>query len=208
MTFVAHRISYIQQVISSSQWRHVSSPENPADLLSRRTTSDNLIGSTLWWQGLPWLKLPPASWPKSSFTPPKTLPEIKVAVLRVAYNPPDRTLWKRFSSFEKLVRVMSWVWRFKRNVIAPSDDRNLHSTLSTEETSALGSGYSDSLSEKIIQRSSTTFLQTEDFPLITRCPSTTSLSTRINCFLSVEELEIRSSPPNFAHSFHSFSNLH
>ncbi len=33
-TFVAHRVSVIQQHLPTSQWRHVSSRDNPADLLS------------------------------------------------------------------------------------------------------------------------------------------------------------------------------
>ncbi len=75
-TFVAHRISAIQQAVPSTHWRHVSSKDNPADLLSRGTTPSSLISSDLWWHGPPWLSLPPAQWPKPQFIPPSSIPEL------------------------------------------------------------------------------------------------------------------------------------
>ncbi len=132
-TFVSHRISFIQQAVPSSQWRHVSSLHNPADLLSRGTSASSLIPSSLWWHGPPWLHLPPTEWPKPQFTPPNTLPETKVVVMMAPSSPPDNPLWKYYSSFNHLVRVVAWIRRFIHNVQGSKFSKVFTSSLSTDE---------------------------------------------------------------------------
>lgn len=55
-TFVANRVSEIQDSSSSYEWRHVKSKDNPADLISRGSIPEQLKNSSLWWEGLNWLK--------------------------------------------------------------------------------------------------------------------------------------------------------
>ncbi|GBN90087.1 hypothetical protein AVEN_148487-1 [Araneus ventricosus] len=50
-TFVANRVSEIQRLTNVDQWRHVSSHDNPADLISRGVDPDRLFESSLWWSG-------------------------------------------------------------------------------------------------------------------------------------------------------------
>ncbi|GBM53218.1 hypothetical protein AVEN_199490-1, partial [Araneus ventricosus] len=50
-TFVANRVSEIQKLTNVDQWRHVSSQDNPADLISRGVDPDRLSESSLWWSG-------------------------------------------------------------------------------------------------------------------------------------------------------------
>ncbi|BET01615.1 Pao retrotransposon peptidase [Nesidiocoris tenuis] len=54
-TFVANRVSKIQDSSEIGQWRHVSSQDNSADLVSRGVYADELISLDLWWKGPPWL---------------------------------------------------------------------------------------------------------------------------------------------------------
>jgi len=54
-TFVAHRVGEIQEVTSSSQWRHVKSENNPADIISRGCTPEKLQNDILWWGGPSWI---------------------------------------------------------------------------------------------------------------------------------------------------------
>ena len=74
-TFVAHHTDCIQRSIPATQWKHVSSGDNPADLLSRRILPSKLITSALWWHGPSWLSKPPSEWQKPQFVPPRTIPE-------------------------------------------------------------------------------------------------------------------------------------
>ena len=54
-TFVANRVSQIQEVIPGTHWFHVKSAENPADFISRGVNSAFLNSSHLWWYGPYWL---------------------------------------------------------------------------------------------------------------------------------------------------------
>lgn len=76
-TFVANRISKIQQNSHLKQWKHVKSLKNPADLLSRGTDSNTLKDSYLWWHGPTWLSTNPRDWPKSVISNVNSLPDVK-----------------------------------------------------------------------------------------------------------------------------------
>lgn len=49
--FVANRIAKIQRGTPIDRWGHVRSAHNPADLLSRGITTEELLTAQLWWQG-------------------------------------------------------------------------------------------------------------------------------------------------------------
>lgn len=55
-TFVANRVGEIQNSSSPSEWRYIKSKDNPADLISRETTPEQLNNSALWWEDPKWLK--------------------------------------------------------------------------------------------------------------------------------------------------------
>ncbi|GAB0089341.1 hypothetical protein DMENIID0001_038640 [Sergentomyia squamirostris] len=61
--FVRNRVSTILSYSKVSQWRHVSTHENPADLVSRGSSSHQLISSDLWWYGPGWLTKSQEHWP-------------------------------------------------------------------------------------------------------------------------------------------------
>ncbi|XP_035206063.1 uncharacterized protein LOC118181090 [Stegodyphus dumicola] len=50
-TFVANRVSKIQRLVDPRHWKHVSSANNPADLISRGAYPHELVTSSLWWNG-------------------------------------------------------------------------------------------------------------------------------------------------------------
>ena len=49
--FVANRIGEIHSDSDPVQWRHVPTKENPADLLTRGLTVEELASKELWWEG-------------------------------------------------------------------------------------------------------------------------------------------------------------
>lgn len=53
--FVANRVVEILETQSSSQWFHVQSAHNPADIASRGSSLSELQRNTLWWCGPTWL---------------------------------------------------------------------------------------------------------------------------------------------------------
>jgi len=62
-TFVAHCVGEIQNLTLISEWGHVGTHENPADI-SRGCYPSQLYQYHLWWNGLDWLKSEPSKWPK------------------------------------------------------------------------------------------------------------------------------------------------
>ncbi len=135
-TFVAHRVSAIQDLIPISKWHHVSTSHNPADLLSRGLPAVQLLTTDLWWEGPPWLKLSPEEWPQLQFVIPRSIPETKSVVL-LSSPPQERfQLWKKYSSFHHLVCVVAWIRRFYSNLKLPSHSRKKSAILSTQETLA------------------------------------------------------------------------
>ena len=122
-TFVAHRVGTIQEKTKTSQWRYISTKDNPADLLSRGTSARNCTENSLWWQGPQFLLNEESEWPKSKinqkikkdenqekkeqnknflsiYEPRKALEDI---------NP------KQYSSFQRLTRIKAWTQRFIEN---------------------------------------------------------------------------------------------
>ena len=63
-SFVANRISEIQQILPRANWNHVKSNSNPADCASRGTLVKDLIDTSLWWHGPGWLSQPESTWPQ------------------------------------------------------------------------------------------------------------------------------------------------
>ncbi|GFY20784.1 integrase catalytic domain-containing protein [Trichonephila clavipes] len=63
--FVANRISEIRKLTTSEDWFHISTDQNPADILSRGCGPKQLQ-KRKWWQGPDWLKNSKEQWPKSA----------------------------------------------------------------------------------------------------------------------------------------------
>ncbi|GJQ88544.1 hypothetical protein Trydic_g3631 [Trypoxylus dichotomus] len=74
-TFVANRIAEIQELTNVADWHHIGTKENPADLLSRGTTSSTLMHTKLWWHGPKFLQCSTSNWPDSEFALTENLPE-------------------------------------------------------------------------------------------------------------------------------------
>ena len=56
-TFVAHRVSEIQEKTSYTEWQHIGTKENPADIISRGCCPLKLAKNALWWSGPQWLEM-------------------------------------------------------------------------------------------------------------------------------------------------------
>lgn len=109
--FVANRVSKISSLITPSHWRYVDTKCNPADLLSRGVAPDDLVTDQLWWHGPEWLSLEPAQWPRRpDINLSRELPDLRPSVILLT-TPADE-LGRDISTFDRLVRVLSWTLRF------------------------------------------------------------------------------------------------
>ncbi|XP_037811016.1 uncharacterized protein LOC119603147 [Lucilia sericata] len=113
LTFVANRVSKIIQIVPFSRWSHVSSEDNPADLVSRGISPQELKSSELWWFGPSWLKHSSSKWPSQNLSKiPITDLEVKTIRTHFTYFSDFDNLLERFSSFSRAMRVMAYVYRF------------------------------------------------------------------------------------------------
>eukprot|EP00057_Strongylocentrotus_purpuratus_P002977 XP_003725633.2 PREDICTED: uncharacterized protein LOC100892397 [Strongylocentrotus purpuratus] len=113
--FVANRISQIKDRSSSSQWRHVDTKSNPADLASRGATVEQLMESN-------WLKGPAFLSKRSlpihegkSYDVPEDDPEVKKSCVSATsvVTTFDLERLERFSSWYQAKRAVANCGRFK-----------------------------------------------------------------------------------------------
>ncbi|XP_013194101.2 uncharacterized protein LOC106137743 [Amyelois transitella] len=121
-TFVQNRTSEIHELTRELPWRHVSGKNNPADLVSRGMSLEDLSTSTLWWEGPAYLRQPDF---RCDLVPsfinglPDELPELKSGVTLSAV--PDKVSesslfpFYRFSQFNRMRRAVAYVNRFIYN---------------------------------------------------------------------------------------------
>lgn len=63
-TFVANRVSVIQEATHVEQWRYVGSKDNPADEASRGMRAEDFLGHSKWIYGPQFLLESEDKWPK------------------------------------------------------------------------------------------------------------------------------------------------
>ena len=117
--FVRNRSREINRLSDSEDWDHVPTGENPADLITRGMTAEDLSRNQKWWTG-----------PSSEFKVvavvgcPKTCQELTP---RAPLFPIDR-----WSTWRKASRIVAWILRFSHNCRVARRNRHLES-LSAEE---------------------------------------------------------------------------
>ena len=149
--FVANRVGEIQSNSKPSQWQHVSTHENPADLCTRGTSPSQLAENVLWWEGPAWIKKEEDQWPRmKSDNRPDELPERRTTqsegggvVLAVntqrdegTSQPKGDKTWRldpqRFSDWLWYIRVFAHVKRALHNM-CNADQRKAERELTIDE---------------------------------------------------------------------------
>ncbi|XP_071095446.1 uncharacterized protein [Haliotis cracherodii] len=126
--FVANRVGFIQEVTKPSQWMHVPTKLNTADILTKGCKPETL-GTKAWLQGPEFLKLDVSQWPKQIHAFQKVEMERKTGSnmkVTMMVQDVDQT-WRldpcRFSDWKRLCRVFAWVYRFLSNSRTQKDMR-------------------------------------------------------------------------------------
>lgn len=108
-TYVANRVSEIQTLLPSHNWRHISSIQNPADCASRGMTRNELETFKLWWHGPEFLTESNYKWPTHEIKIPhnQDLEERKESTVATIQVLEPNPVFMRFSSYGRMLRVLT-----------------------------------------------------------------------------------------------------
>ncbi|XP_049873640.1 uncharacterized protein LOC126372107 [Pectinophora gossypiella] len=119
--YVQNRTNVIRSLTNDCNWYHIDGAFNPADCLSRGCDPAELASNTLWWNG-------PPQHSKPNYVPVESLVscnhllcsaptydtrEVGLSVTSTVPEIPEIIL--KYSSWNKTVRIMTWVLRFAYN---------------------------------------------------------------------------------------------
>ncbi len=127
-SFVSNRVSEIQSLTSPDHWCHCPGNQNPADLVTRGISATELVQSTLWLRGPPFIveqdevssayhRTVVSVVGKDLHGCEEVLEEVANSQALVAAENSGRFLnVERWGTLLKAMRVVGWVLRFIRNV--------------------------------------------------------------------------------------------
>lgn len=110
--FVANRVGEILENTPANIWSHVKSSDNPADLISRGIAPELLKTMSLWWEGPEWLQCKKLPTQYSVIPHTEEGQKRKVMSFAAFKEKTDLNIIERFSSMQKLVRVVTYLQRF------------------------------------------------------------------------------------------------
>ena len=128
--YVANSVAEILDITSPSDWRHVPGVLNPADDGTRGLKLNEFKPDCRWFNGPLFLKHDPTNWP------PTKVPNYPLAAsLALSWANQPLIDPKRFSSFEKLKRVLAFVILFISNL--KTTTKSFHLTIKTVNMSKI-----------------------------------------------------------------------
>ena len=110
-TFVATKIAEIQNKSDPGEWWWIATRDNPADLVTRPTSPNQIGPKSIWQQGPDFLRLPVEQWPISQTVPDQELSDrIGVHVMNIENQEEKVGIGEivnvdKFNTFSKLLGV-------------------------------------------------------------------------------------------------------
>ncbi|XP_065089398.1 uncharacterized protein LOC135710677 [Ochlerotatus camptorhynchus] len=139
-TFVANRVAKIQTLTEGWQWRHVPGTDNPADLISRGVSPEDIVHNELWWEGPYWLKQAPESWPGAVEENLEAGEEERrravVACTGSSVAEFNEMYLSKFGSYADLIRRTAYWLRLMNLLQIPAANRSPNGFLTTAELKA------------------------------------------------------------------------
>ena len=137
LVFVTNRVAEIREHSNANQWRHVPGKENPADDITRGLHIRDLSEPCRWLNGPDYLLMQQSCWPSTQPIPDLSNEDVELKVSTTSLIKPETSLveqFKVYSSWQKLLDVVSWILRFISN--ARSKENKLHGYLTVPELKA------------------------------------------------------------------------
>lgn len=111
--YVSNRIHQVHSLLPGCRWHYVHSESNPADCASRGVMPSELPSKLLYWRGPDFIHQVSPEWDVNlPLTAAEKLPEIRPTVLTAHVNEPAVEWYTKFSSYDKLIRIVARMYRF------------------------------------------------------------------------------------------------
>lgn len=135
-TFVANRVSKIQNLSEGCVWRHVPGRVNQADIISRGISPAEIVQNSIWWKGPNWL-IETESWPELD-VPVLDAEEVERRNAAAAICTSPLTVFNeefisKFATYSDLIQRTAYWLRLMDLLRKPKDDRMDGSLLSIAE---------------------------------------------------------------------------
>ncbi|XP_011859829.1 PREDICTED: uncharacterized protein LOC105557255 [Vollenhovia emeryi] len=114
-TFIANRVTEIQNITGSNVWWYVQSEDNPADALSRGQLSHTFLRNKMWLTGPSWLVEDESEWPNEIMQTDIEITELKKTTCLIAATH-DTGILTKYSFYSKLLRIIAYCLRFRRTI--------------------------------------------------------------------------------------------
>ena len=114
-TYVANRICFILDNTRPTQWKHVSTQENPADVPTRGSPISALVDNQLWWQGPGFLLQHPDLWRPQPNCVPTAESLIELVTLAICFF-----LLKWY-----ILPLQFWLWFLMASVVWTQPHRGI-----------------------------------------------------------------------------------
>ena len=133
--FVFNRVTDVLTKIPEAKWSYVSTKENPADVASRGMSPEKFKNFELWWNGPTWLGTFMSNESEKLYNTDLEKKKSKDIVLLTVNNDVGLLdkLIARYSSYNRLVRTLAYILRFKWNATSNTDDKRF-GELTVDET--------------------------------------------------------------------------
>ncbi|XP_058828601.1 uncharacterized protein LOC131688414 [Topomyia yanbarensis] len=115
-----------------ASWKHIAGVDNHADDISRGLSPPEILNSLRWWNGTPWLSLPPESWPvgalptDDSLETTKESRKIPIIAMTVTQSNFNDFLFNRYSDYTKLRRTTAYCLRYLQKLHDRVINRRIH----------------------------------------------------------------------------------
>lgn len=114
--YVGKRVKEIQKLQPSYRWHHVESKQNPADIISRGMLPEQLLQSSLWWNGPQFLQDFNNEVLISDFSKQVDVQQFDCFMASTPYirHVRNQIKFQNYSNYNRIVRAAAYVLRFVR----------------------------------------------------------------------------------------------
>lgn len=131
-TFVANRVNEIHTHTQPSQWNHITSDLNPADIPTRGLDPISLSKNQQWWCGPHFLQQPTSTWYNQPVTIHTDLESRKIHHCNFITTRLPWEIIQRFSTLNRMKRVTAYIIRFCQNTRMDKTTRTMGSLTTNE----------------------------------------------------------------------------